>query len=82
MVDLTNPDPDPPKEGREFRITASAGSPPYQFSWQVNEGAHKLVVQEERTLKINIPDETAGESLSINLEDNNGDKDSDDFRIT
>lgn len=80
MVDLINPTPARPVEGRQFSVTASGGSPPYTFIWGVDEGDTHTVTQDDPTLVINSVPE--GSNLEVGVEDGTGSGTSETYPIT
>lgn len=80
MVELTDPSPNPAIEGRQFTVTASGGTPPYTFSWNVDDGPTHEVTQDDPTLTISsVP---SGSILDVGVEDGSGRGDADSYSIT
>jgi hypothetical protein len=81
MVNLTNPVPTNPSQGNPFSIDADGGVGPYSFIWRVDDQENNLVNQDEKTLRIPVPEGSMGESLFIQVTDGRGDTDNDSWTI-
>lgn len=80
MVRLTNPSPNPAIAGRQFTVTATGGTPPYTFTWNVDEGDPITVTQDDPTLTISsVP---SGGELNVAVEDSTGGGTAETYPIT
>ena len=81
MVTLVNPTPPNPAEGGSFSITASEGSPDYEFRWKVDDQPVHTVEQSSATLSISLPTGCAGDKLFVSVTDGGSDSDDKDYNI-
>lgn len=80
-LELDNPSPLPPVMEHDFSVEASGGSPDYTFKWRTSDGEMEEVVQTSSTLKVAIPDGTAGQMLFVTVVDGNEDSAGDSWLI-